>query len=311
MPRDDPLRHPPPAYVFGHPTNPVVESWLDTLPPLTQKPSRRDIKQWRRTQGGKSSAHRTWFIFSVIIRAISTVAAIIAWSLNVTVFVESRLSWDIVSGRMIAVLVVAPVLTAWNTAEFIAICVRKSRGIPTVYHAWADGILFVGIATTTGIVLVDLIIGISTYRPLYDELLAKGIVVVAMLLLLMVLHSFLFFNYFCHKLERHDPGPFVKTTGPPMGDLEAATLDRASPTTQQEPPFRYKSYEHYAKEDMDFTNVGQRPEGGFVIDKGIEDMEQIARASTTITASRSEDQIPYAISVLPSVFSPQMSVTCI
>lgn len=130
------------------------------------------------------------------------------------VFVESRLYRGGVPGRMIAVLVVvglpsflarsshstvlwertviltdvlrkAPVIITWNTAEFIAICVRKSSGIPAVYHVWADGILFAGIATTTGIVLVNLIIGIATFGPAYDEPLGKGIVEVAMLLLLM------------------------------------------------------------------------------------------------------------------------------
>ncbi|KAH7632527.1 hypothetical protein B0T09DRAFT_75705 [Sordaria sp. MPI-SDFR-AT-0083] len=313
MPRDDPLRHPPPAYVFDHPNNLVVESWLDTLPPLTKKPSRRDIKQWRRARGGKPSAHRTWFIFSIVIRAISTVVAIIAWGLNVAVFVESRLYWGGVPDRMIAVFVVAPAIISWNTAEFITICVRKSSGIPSVYHAWVDGILFVGVATTTGIVLVDMIIGIAEFGSLYDGLLAKGIVLVAMLLLLMVLHSFLFFNYFCHKLDRHDPGPFVplKTTGLPKGDVEAASLARASPTTQPEPPFRYKTYEYYAKEEMEITSTGRRPDGGFVIDKGVEDIQQTVGASTTIAARRSEAQIPYEIPILPSVFSPHKSGTCI
>lgn len=42
-----------------------------------------------------------------------------------------------------------------------------------------------GVATTTGIVLVDMIIGIAEFGSLYDGLLAKGIVLVAMLLLLM------------------------------------------------------------------------------------------------------------------------------
>ncbi|KAJ4404109.1 hypothetical protein N0V85_004946 [Neurospora sp. IMI 360204] len=228
MPRADPLRHPPPAYVFDHPTNPVVESWLDTLPPLAKEPCRWDIKQWRRARGGESSGHRTWFIFSIIIRAISTVVAIIAWSLNVAVFVESRLYRGGVPGRMIAVLVMV------GLPSFLA---RSSH---------------------------------ST---------------------VLLLHSFLFFNYFCHKLDRHDPGPFVKMTGLPLGDLEAATLEGGSPKTQHEPPFRYKSYEYYAKEDMEITRVGQRPDGGFIIDKGVEDMEQTVGASTTIAARQSEDQI--------------------
>lgn len=96
-----------------------------------------------------------------------------------------------------------------------------------------------------------------------------------------------------------------------MGDREAATLEGGLPTTQPEPPFRYKSYEHYAKEDKEITSVGQRPDGGFVIDKGVEDMEQTVGASTTIAARQSEDQIRYEIPVLPSVFPPQKSETCI
>ena len=58
-------------------------------------------------------------------------------------------------------------------------------GIPAVYHVWADGILFAGIATTAGIVLVDLITGIATFGLAATEPLAKGVVEVAMLLLLM------------------------------------------------------------------------------------------------------------------------------
>lgn len=208
-------------------------------------------------------------------------------------------------------LVVAPIIITWNTAEFITICIRKSRGIPAVYYAWADGILFVGIATTTGIVLVDLIIGIATLGQIYDDTLTKGIVEVAMLLLLMVIHSFLFFNYFCHKLDRHDPGPFVKTTGLPTGGLEAATLDWGSPTTQPEPPFRYKSYEYYAKGDMEIANAGQTPDGGFVIDKGIEDMGQTVAGSTAVAAMPSEDLRRSEILMLPSVFFPQKHETSI
>ena len=119
MPRDDPLRHPPPAYVLDHSTtlNPVVESWLDTLPPLTTKPSRRDIKQWRRARGGDSSTQKTCFIFSIVIRAISTLVATVAWSLNVAVFVESRTYlWSTLPGRMVAVLVV------------VRFCPRRKQG---------------------------------------------------------------------------------------------------------------------------------------------------------------------------------------
>ncbi|KAL0465995.1 hypothetical protein QR685DRAFT_114607 [Neurospora intermedia] len=305
MPRKAPLRHPPPVYVFDQPTNPVIESWLDALPPLAKEPCRRDIQQWRRARGVGLSVHRTWFIFSIIIRAISTAVAIIAWSLNMAVFVESRPYWGGVPGRMIAVLVVAPVIITWNTAEFIAICIRKSSGIPAVYHVGADGILFVGVAITTGIVLVDLIIGTATFGSVYDEPLAKGIVEVAMLLLLMLLHSFLFFNYFCHKLDRRDSRPRVKRTGLPTGDQEAAALEGGQPTTQLEPPFRYKPYEYYAKQEMDIASVGQRPNEGFVIDKGIEDMEPTAAGSATPAAGQSEGQIWYKIPVLRSMFSRQ------
>ncbi|KAK3402622.1 hypothetical protein B0T20DRAFT_4350 [Sordaria brevicollis] len=305
MPRDNSLRHPPPAHVFDHPTNPVVESWLDTLPPLPKEPCRRDVKQWRRAQSGFLSAHRTWFIFSVIIRAISTVAAIVACGLNVAIFVESRLYWRAIPGRMIAVLVVAPIIVIWNSAELVTICIRKSRGIPAVYHAWADGILFVGLATTTGVVLVDLIIGIATLGQLYDEPLAKGIVEVALLILLMVLHSFLFFNYFCHKLDRHDPGPFVKTTNLPMDNVETTTPEAESPTTQAEPPFRYKSYEYYAKEDMGTANAGKTPDGGFVIDIGIDDMGHTVAGRPAVAMVPSEAQRRCEIPILPSVFSPQ------
>ncbi|EGO61565.1 hypothetical protein NEUTE1DRAFT_58962 [Neurospora tetrasperma FGSC 2508] len=210
---------------------------------------------------------------------------------------------------MIAVLVVAPVIITWNTAEFIAICVRKSSGIPAVYHVGADGILFVGVAITTGIVLVDLIIGTATFGSAYDEPLAKGIVEVAMLLLLMLLHSFLFFNYFCHKLDKRDSRPIVKRTGLPLGEPEAATLEEGQPTTQLEPPFRYKPYEYYAKQEMEIASVGQRPNEGFVIDKGIEDMEPTAAGSTTLAEGQSEGQIWYKIPVLRSIFSRQKPET--
>lgn len=130
-----------------------------------------------------------------------------------------------------------------------------------------------------------------------------------------VLHSFLFFNYLCHKLDRHDPGPFVKVKGlrQALVDLEAGTLEGASPTTQTEPPFRYKPYEYYAKEEeVDITSVGQRPDGAFVIDKGVEDVEQTVGEGTAKAARRSEGQIPpHEIPILPSVFSPHKSETSV
>lgn len=120
-----------------------------------------------------------------------------------------------------------------------------------------------------------------------------------------LLHSFLFFNYFCHKLDRRDSRPRVKRTGLPTGDQEAAALEGGQPTTQLEPPFRYKPYEYYAKQEMDIASVGQRPNEGFVIDKGIEDMEPTAAGSATPAAGQSEGQIWYKIPVLRSMFSRQ------
>lgn len=93
--------------------------------------------------------------------------------------------------------------------------------------------------------------------------------------------------------------------------MAAAALEGGSPTTQLEPPFRYKPYEYYAKEDMEIVNVGQTPDGGFVIDKGIEDMGQTGAGSTTVAEVPSEDQRRCEIPMLPSVFSPQKHETSV
>ena len=116
----------------------------------------------------------------------------------------------------------------------------------------------------------------------------------------------------------------MKTIDLPIGDLETAILQRGSPSTQKEVPFRYKPYEFYAKEDIpleEMTIIKRRPHGGFmtnkgaddgfVIDKGVEDMEYTLHASTTVTAKQSERQLRDEIPVLPSVFSPHKSETSI
>lgn len=57
--------------------NPVIEAWLDTVPPPTAEPSSGELKQWRRL-GNYHGLGRTAFVTCIILRAVSLVIALAA-----------------------------------------------------------------------------------------------------------------------------------------------------------------------------------------------------------------------------------------
>jgi hypothetical protein len=61
----------------------------------------------------------------------------------------------------------------WNTAEFATVCFLRDKGISPNINVWADGLLFSGVAIATSILLVDVICGITDFRPLFDSAAAE------------------------------------------------------------------------------------------------------------------------------------------
>jgi hypothetical protein len=59
------------------------------------------------------------------------------------------------------------VVALWNTAELVVASLRRDGGIPPKLHIGVDGALFLGVATATGTLLVDIICGISDFGSLF------------------------------------------------------------------------------------------------------------------------------------------------
>lgn len=72
----------------------------------------------------------------------------------------------------------------WNVAEFIAACVLHDGGIPPKIHVVVDGVLFIGVAISMGILLVDIICGVvdfrSTFRTAAEEISSACLLIVLM-----------------------------------------------------------------------------------------------------------------------------------
>ena len=56
-----------------------------------------------------------------------------------------------------------PVVAVWSAAEFIVAGISQDSGISPKIHAVVDGLLFLGLATAMGILLVDIICGIVSF----------------------------------------------------------------------------------------------------------------------------------------------------
>ncbi|KAK4114651.1 hypothetical protein N656DRAFT_539842 [Canariomyces notabilis] len=194
------LRLPPtrPAAVF----NPDIEDWLDSLPEPTAKPSTSELKKWRLRD--PTGLGRDFFVTCLITRLISLAVATTVTAIVLPIIVgRSRADYSI---DCLLPVLVCPIVALWNIAELIAVCLfhyrgTGDRGISPSIHAWVDGLVFVGVASATGLLVVDVIIGVGNYGTRYDSL-SKEIASITLLVLLMILHSFLLFFFICSWIDR-------------------------------------------------------------------------------------------------------------
>lgn len=89
--------------------DPVVEAWLDSLPPPTTRPSIRELRQWR--LNNYHGLGRSVFITCIILRAASFAIAVSATGVIASVVAQSHRPFDVLQ-RLVPVLVVvgSPVL---------------------------------------------------------------------------------------------------------------------------------------------------------------------------------------------------------
>ncbi|KAK0636080.1 hypothetical protein B0T17DRAFT_67537 [Bombardia bombarda] len=224
------LRRPPPRPQPAF--NPIVESWLDSLPPSTTKPSPEELKQWKLDDVG--GQRRGWFITNIVLRAVSLLFALAIFAITLSII---TIRWTAAStkDRLASALAVSLLIVAWNTAEFITTCCRRGRGITPNAHVWMDGLLFIGAATATGIILVDIIIDFAgrSYSSL-EDILSREIAMVCFLIVLMIIHSFLFFFVVCNRIDKRDK----KNTAPrimylPTGEPVVVTTRPVQAATKQ------------------------------------------------------------------------------
>ncbi|KAJ4302023.1 hypothetical protein N0V88_002156 [Collariella sp. IMI 366227] len=160
--QSQPSRPPPPF-------DPVVEAWLDSIPPPVVRPSAKELRQWRlRNYHGLG---RNVFITCLILRGVSFAVALV-----VTGIISSTVAGRSGFG--------APAVVLWDTAEFLVAAWHGDMGISPIFHVIVDGLLFVGIAIATGILLIDVVCGITDLGPKFDSA-AKEIASACFLIVLM------------------------------------------------------------------------------------------------------------------------------
>ncbi|KAK4041263.1 hypothetical protein C8A01DRAFT_34676 [Parachaetomium inaequale] len=179
------------------PFDPIVEAWLDSLPPPTAKPSLKELRQWRLTNYHGLG----WSVF-VVCNVLRTASLAVALSVTgiIASVVAGRQGPIYALERLVPVLVVCPVVALWNTAELVAASLRGDGGIPPNVHVVVDGVLFLGVAVTTGTLLIDVICGITDFKAVFDTA-GEEIASVCLLIVMMVIHSFLLFFFICNYVE--------------------------------------------------------------------------------------------------------------
>ncbi|KAK4100202.1 hypothetical protein N658DRAFT_428391 [Parathielavia hyrcaniae] len=232
------------------PSDPLVEAWLDSLPPPTIRPSPKELRQWKLTNyhGLGSSV----FVTCLILRGISLVVA-----LSVTVIIAGvaagRPGPLYARDRLVPVLVVCPIITLWTSAELVTAWLLQDGGIAPKIHLFVDGVIFLGVATATGMLLVDLICGLvdcpATFVSASDEIAS-----VCLMVVLMIIQSFLLFFFICSYVDnarrrskamagglttpryanvtapRPETRESAATAGPPLAMLEPLNLGKLTTT---------------------------------------------------------------------------------
>lgn len=93
-----------------------------------------------------------------------------------------------------------PLIALWDTAESFTMFTQQGQGISPRVYVWADGVVFAGAAIVIGILVADIVVDLVEGWNVYEG--TKEIICSTLLLVLMLLHSFLFFLCFCARLGR-------------------------------------------------------------------------------------------------------------
>ncbi|KAL2268924.1 hypothetical protein VTJ83DRAFT_3770 [Remersonia thermophila] len=188
--RLQPSRPPPPF-------DPFVEAWLESLPLPAVKPSRKELRQWKLTD--YHGLGKSVFVTCLILRAASLVVALTVTVLTASV-VARRPAVREAHERLVPCLVVCPMVALWNIAEFAVAYVVRDGGLSPNFHVVVDSLLFVGVATAMGTLLVDVICGVTEFGASFSSA-SEEIACVCFLVALMVIHSFLLFFFVCNFVE--------------------------------------------------------------------------------------------------------------
>ncbi|KAL2175200.1 uncharacterized protein P884DRAFT_248360 [Thermothelomyces heterothallicus CBS 202.75] len=179
------------------PFDPIVEAWLDSLPPPTAKPSSEELKQWRLAD--YHGLGWSVFVICIVLRAASLAISLPVTGVIASVIAGRRGPFSAIE-RLLPVVIVCPVVTLWNAAELVSVRVRRDGGFSPNVHVVIDGVLFLGVATATGSLLVDVICGFTDFEATFDTA-AEEISSICLLVVMMVIHSFLLFFFICNYVE--------------------------------------------------------------------------------------------------------------
>ncbi len=111
----------PPPHV-----DPVVEAWLDSLPPPTTNPSIKELRQWR--LNNYHGLGRSVFVTCIILRAASFAIAVSATGVIASVVAQRHSPFDVLD-RLVPVLVVVG-----SAAFYITQTLRVDRADPRYCH---------------------------------------------------------------------------------------------------------------------------------------------------------------------------------
>ncbi|KAL2195158.1 hypothetical protein P885DRAFT_41370 [Corynascus similis CBS 632.67] len=179
------------------PFDPIVEAWLDSLPPPVVKPSSRELRQWRLTN--YHGLGWSVFVICLVLRAASLAVALSVTGIIASVIAGRHGPFNAIE-RLVPIVVVCPIVALWNTAEIVFAALRRDGGISPNVHVVVDGVLFLGVATAAGTLLVDIICGFTEFESTFDTA-AEEISSVCLLIVMMVVHSFLLFFFICNYVE--------------------------------------------------------------------------------------------------------------
>ncbi|KAL1837401.1 hypothetical protein VTJ49DRAFT_3925 [Mycothermus thermophilus] len=188
--RLQPSRPPPPF-------DPFVEAWLESLPLPAVKPSRKELRQWKLTD--YHGLGKSVFVTCLILRAASLLIALTVTALTASV-VAHRPAVREALERLVPSLVVCPIVALWNIVEFTVAYIVRDGGLSPNFHVVVDSLLFVGVATAMGTLLVDVICGVTDFGAAFSSA-GEEIACVCFLVALMVIHSFLLFFFVCNYVE--------------------------------------------------------------------------------------------------------------